>query len=145
MLKLLLKRKGVLPAPTGASRVFHRKLFHKHSGNVNRFRRKHNVHQCCSGVSSRASFTVCALLMGGCGGLPTCLRVPLATTLCRTECILDCRIIHLLSYELATLNHISIFISCVRVCVHITPSVCVCSCIDSWFEINRSCPEHPSD
>lgn len=25
------------------------------------------------------------------------------------------------------------------------PSVCFCSCIDSWFEINRSCPEHPSD
>uniref|UniRef100_A0A3Q1FHN7 RING-type E3 ubiquitin transferase n=1 Tax=Acanthochromis polyacanthus TaxID=80966 RepID=A0A3Q1FHN7_9TELE len=22
---------------------------------------------------------------------------------------------------------------------------CSCSCIDSWFEINRSCPEHPSD
>lgn len=21
----------------------------------------------------------------------------------------------------------------------------LCSCIDSWFEINRSCPEHPSD
>lgn len=20
-----------------------------------------------------------------------------------------------------------------------------CSCIDSWFEVNRSCPEHPSD
>ena len=21
----------------------------------------------------------------------------------------------------------------------------LCSCIDSWFEVNRSCPEHPSD
>ncbi|CDQ59506.1 unnamed protein product [Oncorhynchus mykiss] len=27
------------------------------------------------------------------------------------------------------------------------PCLCIYhkSCIDSWFEINRSCPEHPSD
>jgi len=29
--------------------------------------------------------------------------------------------------------------------LHARVSVCICSCIDSWFEINRSCPEHPSD
>ncbi|NWQ83817.1 ZNRF1 ligase, partial [Columbina picui] len=27
------------------------------------------------------------------------------------------------------------------------PCLCIYhkSCIDSWFEVNRSCPEHPSD